>query len=191
MLELIKEYDIQLFLYINHLPHYLFLDTFFGFLTFAGIYGGIFLIFAFILYLKNKKKFKKLVMALLNAEIFYIILVEMILKNIIVRPRPQLTIADVILPYDFSQSFSFPSGHATMAFAAAFILGREYKKYRWLFYLLAFLISFSRIYLGKHYSSDVIGGAILGVLIGIISIKITNKINSTFKQRPTAHEIRV
>lgn len=152
------------------------MDTFFGFLSFAGIYGGVFLVMVFVLYLKNKKKDRKQLGALLTAEILYIFLVEIILKNIIVRPRPQFTITNVVLPYDFSRSFSFPSGHATIVFAAAYILAGTNKKWWIIYYLLAFLIAFSRIYLGKHYPTDVLVGAILGLFIGFISIRIVKKL---------------
>lgn len=172
MIRYLLGFDHQLFFAINHLPHNSFFDTFFGFLSFAGIYGGVFLGFAFVLYLKNRKKVKKQLVALLVAEILYIFLVEIFLKNIIVRPRPQFTITDAVLPYDFSHSFSFPSGHAVISFAAAFILGREHKRLKWFYYLLAFLIAFSRIYLGKHYPTDVLVGAVIGLFIGFISIRI-------------------
>lgn len=185
MYDVLNQLDIQLFKFINHLPHNFLLDTFFGFLSFVGIYGGVFLGFAFVLYLKNRKKVKKQLVALLVAEILYIILVEIILKNIIVRPRPQFGIADAVLPYDFSHSFSFPSGHATIVFATAFILGRGNKKLKWVYYLLAFLIAFSRIYLGKHYPTDVLAGAVIGLLIGFCSYKTVTK----FTLKPTKFQL--
>lgn len=104
------------------------------------------------------------------------VLSELILKNLIQRQRPQYEINTTILPFDFYHSFSFPSGHACIAFAAALVLSKYNKQKKWLFYLLAFLISFSRIYLGKHYPSDVLAGAILGLIIGKLSFKITSQI---------------
>lgn len=173
MIKEILAQDTRLFIFINHLPHNFLMDTFFGVLTFSGIYGSIYLVFAIIQYFKNKKKFKRQMIALLLAEVIYIFLIEIFLKNIIVRPRPQFSIADVVLPYDFSRSFSFPSGHSTIVFAAAFILGRGNKRHKWFYYLFAFLIDFSRIYLGKHYPSDVVVGALFGLVIGKLSLIIT------------------
>lgn len=121
---------------------------------------------SFYLYFKNKIKFKKLVKAVVIADILTLIIGEWFLKNIVARLRPRLEIPTAIVPYDFYQSFSFPSGHATIAFAAAYILGQEHKKLKWLYYFLAVLISFSRIYLGKHYPSDVLTGALIGLFIG-------------------------
>jgi undecaprenyl-diphosphatase len=67
---------------------------------------------------------------------------------------------------------SFPSGHTTIAFAAATVL--SYYRPRWTpaFFLLAVAIGFSRVYVGVHYPLDVLGGAILGLLVGGIVIAL-------------------
>jgi len=69
--------------------------------------------------------------------------------------------------------FSFPSSHAAFAFSAAVIL-TSYDKKRWyLYYGIAFLVSFSRIYLGCHYVLDLVLGAIIGFTVSqfILHIK--------------------
>ncbi|MDE0019770.1 MAG: phosphatase PAP2 family protein [Candidatus Poribacteria bacterium] len=75
------------------------------------------------------------------------------LKRIIGRPRP-------LNPEDRR---SMPSGHTTNAFAAAAGLSHEYPRWAPLFYGLAAGVGFSRIYLGRHYPSDTLGGALLGM----------------------------
>ena len=63
---------------------------------------------------------------------------------------------------------SFPSGHAMMAFSAATIFDRRYKKHKWVPYVaytLATAISFSRITTGAHFPSDVFFGAAMGFAI--------------------------
>jgi len=68
--------------------------------------------------------------------------------------------------------YSFPSTHATLAWAMAVILSREEPRLKYWFYTLAVLISLSRIYLGVHYPSDVAGGALLGWAIGYGAMRL-------------------
>ena len=63
---------------------------------------------------------------------------------------------------------SMPSGHASIAFSAATILGYRYPKWRIPLYIGAGLVGFSRIYLGRHYTSDVLVGAVIGTTMGVI-----------------------
>ena len=81
------------------------------------------------------------------------------LKHIVGRSRP--------LAEDNAEKTSFPSGHTTIAFTMATVAGHEYKKLRIPLYTVAIGTAFSRIYLGRHYPSDVIAGALIGTLAGI------------------------
>ena len=88
------------------------------------------------------------------------------LKELVDRPRPTGTHPLVPLP----DSPSFPSGHASTAFAAAAALAVFAP--RWLgpcFLAIAALVGVSRLELGVHYVSDVVGGALLGVVIGLVA----------------------
>ena len=94
------------------------------------------------------------------------------IKHAVGRPRPFLGLSDVHLLVGKGSSGSMPSSHASSWFAAAF-LGYVYYRRSWLFLLpLALTIGFSRIYLGVHYPSDVLAGAILGMgyaAVGLIT----------------------
>ena len=72
--------------------------------------------------------------------------------------------------------FGFVSSHAANTFAVAAFLTPVLRNYRpWLgivLYLWAFISSYSRIYLGFHYPGDIICGAILGILVGLILWKV-------------------
>lgn len=79
------------------------------------------------------------------------------LKKIVGRPRP---LAE-------SEKNSFPSGHTTLAFTMATVVGNEYPRLRIPLYITALGTAFARIYLGRHYPSDVFVGALIGTLAGI------------------------
>lgn len=70
-------------------------------------------------------------------------------------------------PLNENEKDSFPSGHSAVSFTLAAIVSHQYPKYRVPLYLMAVGTGFSRVYLGRHYPSDVIAGAILGTLVGI------------------------
>ncbi len=63
---------------------------------------------------------------------------------------------------------SFPSGHTTAAFAMAYVYGDQYPKLRIPLYIAAASVGISRIYVGEHYPSDVLAGAVLGTLAGLV-----------------------
>jgi undecaprenyl-diphosphatase len=62
---------------------------------------------------------------------------------------------------------SFPSGHTATSFAAATVLTSFAPRAAPLWFLLALAIGFSRIYVGVHYPLDIVGGAVLGVVVAI------------------------
>ena len=99
-----------------------------------------------------------------------------ILKNLIARPRPY-DIANPVrsrsaLLIDPPTDYSFPSGHTLASFEASTALFKDHTVYGFLAFVLALLIAFSRIYLQVHYPSDVLGGAILGFLLGLLGSSI-------------------
>ena len=63
---------------------------------------------------------------------------------------------------------AFPSGHTAYAFAGATLLGNRYPKLRVPLYIGAGLVGITRIYLGRHYASDVIAGAAVGTITGAL-----------------------
>jgi undecaprenyl-diphosphatase len=89
------------------------------------------------------------------------------LKALFDRERPPLRYAEpdplVRTPHDGS----FPSGHAATSFAAATILSFAFPPFAPLLFALAAAVAWSRVYVGVHYPLDILGGALLGVLIAL------------------------
>ena len=98
-------------------------------------------------------------------------IVAQIVKHIVGRARPKLFAVDG--PYSFhglsiqNSWASFPSGHTTSAFAAAVALGFMRPQWRGRLLAAAVIIGLSRVLVGAHYPSDVVGGAALGSLVSL------------------------
>ena len=65
---------------------------------------------------------------------------------------------------------SFPSAHAAAVFSSLAVLDKEFRKFKWIWLGIAFLVAFSRIYLGVHYLSDVAFGALVGLGSGLFAV---------------------
>jgi len=95
-------------------------------------------------------------------------LLVQIIKHLVGRPRPgQNMLAWDLQGLSFdSDLHSFPSGHATTTFALAAVLAARFPRWSWAFYLAALFISLGRVVGGSHFVSDVLVGAMLGLVVG-------------------------
>jgi membrane-associated phospholipid phosphatase len=84
------------------------------------------------------------------------------IKHAVARPRPCLALPDVVERLGCTQTGSMPSSHAASWFAVTMIAFLFYRKSLWFMLPMALGVSFSRVYNGVHYPSDVLAGMILG-----------------------------
>ena len=101
-------------------------------------------------------------------------LFDTIIKNMIGRARPFVVAGPDVWAYEpftwHARYASFPSGHATTAFAALVAIGAIFPQARGLMWIYAVLIALSRVVITAHHPSDVIGGAIVGA-VGAVMVR--------------------
>ena len=99
-----------------------------------------------------------------------LLLVNLLLKNLIGRVRPYEVVEGLINIVEKQSDKSFPSGHTAIAFAFTSAAWLNSKKRIWIpCTVLAFVIAFSRMYIGVHYPTDILGGIAAGIVCGFFA----------------------
>lgn len=171
-----ESFDISIFHFVNHDLSNPLLNLLIPLISKFGS-GELYFVPGILLLFSRKKEFKTLgILILAGLTVSYYI--TGFLKILIARPRPFVALPDAILLGTIEKNYSFPSNHSVTAFMMAALLSKDFKKYT-LFYSLAGIVAFSRIYIGVHYPSDVIVGAIIGVVIGLFLNRTMYYVRST------------
>ncbi|MFH1065714.1 MAG: phosphatase PAP2 family protein [Nanoarchaeota archaeon] len=94
------------------------------------------------------------------------------IKYAVMRQRPEaIGIAAVIA----ATGYSFPSAHSATAFSALPVMDKVFKKLIYVWFAVAVLIAFSRLYLGVHYLSDIIFGGMIGFCSGRLFLELKSR----------------
>ncbi len=187
-MDILYSIDLAIFYFFNHTLSTGFLDKFFSIITDVNNWYIAYIILAGIAVTKGGKRGRIAVAGIIILIIFTDQTGYKLLKEIFQRIRPCNVLPDVITPIDCRGSFSFPSNHALNNFAAATFLWRLFPKFKWVFFITAFFVALSRVYLGLHYPSDIAVGAIIGATFGYLFSMAAIKIDEYINQRPGKNE---
>lgn len=158
--------DVAVFRWVNEGWSCPLLDRFFSFITNYHHFEILILLLLVSLLVWGGKKGRWMVLALVITVTLTDQVSAHVFKGIFDRVRPCNALTGVLTPDDKPSSYSFPSSHATNIGGSMTLLALAYPPWAWLCALSAFLVGLSRIYLGVHYPSDVMGGWLLGIAIG-------------------------
>ena len=174
--------DTALFLFINNHFHFSALNDNMRALTFLGNGWVVYWIVVVYLYRRDPRPFRESFLLLFLTQIIPGVVVD-VLKRLVDRPRPIVALhrliekgrVHVVVLGRHLTAYSFPSGHSETAFALAVALSFLYPRRRTVFYTLAALVAFSRVYNGEHFPLDVICGGLIGYGFGWLGIWVYRK----------------
>ena len=177
MLDFLQSVDMNLIIWIHQYSSNNLFDIFMPFITNKNNWTLPIIGLIFILGFFSGQRGKIALTILIISLSFTDAICAQILKPFFERIRPShLNIEDINLLISKGGKWSMPSNHAANMFSLAIVLSYFYKKYKPLLLLLAILISFSRIYVGVHFPSDVIVGGCIGFFISSTLLILWGKV---------------
>ncbi len=182
-LQNILDVDKELFLYLNSFHNY-FWDTIMLMVTRKETWAPLYLIIIYF-FIKNYRSKSVLILLFLVLTVVAGDQISVLIKESVQRLRPvhEPAIADIVHNvFRKGGLHGFVSSHATNMFAIFVFTSRIFKNRNYFFMMLfwAVVISYSRIYIGVHYPLDIIGGALLGWLLGVVFYKLLMFIENHF-----------
>jgi len=172
------------FSFLYAIPRTQVLDSFFlGLTRVAGSYGQLWLIIAALLLIF--KGTRKAGISVVIAYLAVYLLGQIVLKQLISRPRPCQIDQTFAMLVARPSSSSFPSTHSAWAFGAATAIFMQHRKLGAAAYAVAALIAFSRMYMFLHFPTDVLFGTALGIALGVLAHWITKALWKRFARGET------
>lgn len=155
--------DFNILFWIQNLIRNDVFDVIIPFYTSLGEDGIIWIAFGLILLIP--KKYRKTGIMVLAALLVMLVVNNIVLKNLIARPRPCWTYPEMVQLVHNPSSYSFPSGHTTSAFAVAFTVFSQHKKLGKVIIVMAAIMAFTRLYVFVHFPTDIYGGILVAAAI--------------------------
>lgn len=182
MMDKLLELDGNILLWIQDNLRNGILTKIMVFLSRIADYGILWILIGFVLLcMKNTRRTGA---AVALSMLTNLLVLNLVLKNLVDRIRPYEVIDGLTRLVPAEKSFSFPSGHAGHAFAAAVVMYAMLpKKYGIPALVLAGLVAFSRLYVGVHYPTDVLAGALVGTLIALLAVVVVKSISAKLEER--------
>jgi len=183
MIELLYDLDVAIFYFINSLIANPVFDKLFVTITNVNNWYIAYIILWGICFFKGGRVGKIAAITV----IFLIIASDQfsshLIKPLLQRSRPCNVLEDVNILVNCTKSFSMPSSHAVNNFAVAAFFAILFPKIKHILFIIATLVALSRPYVGVHYPSDILAGALIGFGFGYLFAMIVNKINDHFAAR--------
>ena len=172
ILEWIQNIDAQILLFIQQYIRQDMMNWFWKGITFLGDGGWFWIVLGVVLLIP--KKTRKSGFTALLALIIGSVITNLVLKTAVARIRPYDAVEGLVPLVKKLRDYSFPSGHTCASFSCAVVYYKMYPDIKGKgAMVLAVLIALSRLYVGVHYPTDVLGGAIVGWLSAILALKIS------------------
>ena len=181
-MDFLYQLDVNILLGIQNLFHSDVLTPIMKAITHMGDKGYVWI--ALSLFFCIFKKTRKVgVIALFSLVCVWFVNNE-IIKVLVHRTRPFNAVPEVVRLIKAPKDYSFPSGHTAAAFAAAVVFFQLLpEKIGIPIIAFACLMGFTRMYVGVHYPSDVLGGAVVGTVGALLSIWVSRKISAYIEKR--------
>ena len=139
----------------------------------AYILTGLFIVLVFLSQYPKRKKLYILLMTAAAVLVARFGVTELI-RIFYQRPRPFLTLPAHRLLYD--SAWSFPSSHATFFFAMSTIVYLYSRKWGVFFFVATILMTSGRVIAGIHYPSDILGGAVIGIVVAYATFYLVRRV---------------
>ena len=187
MPEVIKQFDERALVWIAQHIRCALLDPFMKLYTQLGNTGMLFIVLGLLMLFF--KPTRKAGFSALCAMLIGLVVVNFTIKPLVARDRPCLVIEDFVNLVPEKDPNSFPSGHTNAGFAFALGVCMAEDSKRWMkvtAVCMAAVMGLSRLYVGVHFPSDVLAGAVIGSLCGLLGAWVVKNVWERVGSRPQA-----